>query len=62
MCKFCEQKFNQKLGITCGEILMEGCGLVITKNPEGRFVLSDNEGSKDRPINLCPICGQDLSE
>jgi hypothetical protein len=55
-------KYNNEIGIECGAVLLKGSGLVITKSFQGKYVLSDNVLSENKPINCCPICSQDLNE
>jgi hypothetical protein len=58
MCKFCIQKHNEDLGITCGDIILKYTNTVITEY-DGEFRLDSNEGSWCE-INYCPFCGENL--
>lgn len=60
MCEYCKLQYNEKIGINCGRVMLKYCGLVITKNTNGKYVLSDNECDKDFEITTCPVCGEKL--
>lgn len=59
MCQYCELKFNEKIGITCGSVLLKYTATVITKDSNDRHIMSSNDGSSCY-IHNCPKCGKEL--
>jgi len=59
MCKYCEQKHNEWIGIECGKVMLDYTNTVITKNKANKYIMSSND-SCIFEINYCPNCGEEL--